>query len=146
MIRVAHGSFNPRFPQWRYKGTDLIFRSSDVGLWYCYLKWQVGNFGLIVSVDYVFPEEEIFFSYGSAKLKFMPDFKVKYIYDYLPEYQSTMTMEGSRALRIRSLLHQHPYLRLRFIEHVEVREMYNRLKLFGLDFKENLIYEGYPER
>jgi len=133
-------TFVPMYPQYYYTKDNTLLRSKSIGMWYAYLQWQVSN-GLLIYAKYVFPDKRFVFNYGKNQYQFIPDFEVKYINTAFPEYQTFDSMEGGRPVMIRRLCHYHPTLRIRVIEPVEYKAIFNYFKDANKDLGDELVEE-----
>jgi len=143
MITAHDWTFIPKFRGHRHKKDGIVFRTGYVGAWYCYLKWLQENFEWIEEFKYVFPNKEYHFTHGKRRLKFLPDFEVKYTHCLFVETQSFLMMQGIRGWTVQELLRQHPTLKLRVLEKIEIDTIIKNLKLAGIDLRKDLEYGDY---
>lgn len=147
MITHKDWTWKPRFKQFVLSSENILIRNQQVGMWYAYLNLRMTiegepkQKGQIQSIQYVFPNTEFIFQYNDFIMKFLPDFEVKYVGAFLPEYHTLATIQGGKGRMYKHLLHKYPYLRLRVIEPIEIKTIVYNLCKAGIDLKKQITRE-----
>lgn len=118
-----------------YKQDGNFFTHYKLCRWYCILKWRQ-EIGYIHNVENIFLKERFPFRHKNKSYEFLPQFKIWYQKDGIPEYLVyTVFSEWYREAYRKSFLPKYNYMNIRFLDELEMKKNIKDMKT-TLDFQQ----------